>query len=233
MLQGFADLVVGGLGEVLIELPDGSEHVRRVGADEFVDFGAEQIEGFKWRDRDGDDDARRLLLTNGADGCQHGVTGGKAVVDEDDGLSGDDKWRPVASVGALAAEKLLVLASDGVVDGFLGDVQRGDGILVQDDEAADGDGSHGELGLAGCAELADGEDVERERQGAGQRGGDGYASTGEGEKQCLRLAAVAGELVGENFPGVLAVAKHEMLDAASACASKGGGQAGGAPAVSR
>src|SRR5207302_6038450 len=78
---------------------------------------------------------------------------------------------------AARGGELLLFASNHLLDLCLAETERADHDLVEDSHAAAGDRAHGELLLARDAELADDEDIERERQRARDLIGDRDATT--------------------------------------------------------
>ena len=178
--QERADLVVGGLIEVAIELADGEEVSGRVETDEVVHLGAEFGAGKGGGDRDGDNEAIRDG-TEGADGGLHGGAGGEAVVDENDGAALERKRWAAGAVEGFSALDFKLLAGDDGVDGGLADVEGLHDVVVEDDDASAGERAHGQLFFAGDAEFADDEDVEGQAEGAGDLKGYGNTAAGQGE----------------------------------------------------
>ena len=109
--QERADLVVGGLIEVAIELADGEEVSGMVETDEVVHLGAEFGAGEGGGDRDGHNEAIRDG-TEGADGGLHGGAGGEAVVDKNDGAAFEGERRTAGAVEGFAALDFELLAGD-------------------------------------------------------------------------------------------------------------------------
>ena len=48
-------------------------------------LGAKPTQRLLQRNRDSNDNPARLLTTNSANGCEHGVAGCQSIVDQDDG----------------------------------------------------------------------------------------------------------------------------------------------------
>jgi len=102
---------------------------------------------------------------------------GQSVVDEDDRLAADIGGGLGSSVQALAAGKLTALIGFDRVDGLSRDVEFTNRFLVQDTESAGCDCAHGQLFMAGDAELAHEKGIKGHVQCRGDLGGDGYAAT--------------------------------------------------------
>ena len=166
--EELGDLVILGLGEVLVPEPDGPEGLGRDGADAFVGDVLELGAGGRGADRHGDDDPRGPLAAQCLHGGAHGRTGGQAVVDEDHDPAADVHRRAVVAVGDLAPGQLETLAVDRVEDLVGLHVHDLDHLVVHHDDAARRDRAHGQLLVAGCAELAHEEDVERVRAAPGR-----------------------------------------------------------------
>jgi hypothetical protein len=112
-----------------------------------------------------DHDLGRPMLPERLDRGAHARARGEAVVDEDDGLAGDVRWRPPLPVGVLPAQQIAALLLGHPLDDLRRDIQAADNVVVEHDHAAAGDRAHRQLLAAGNAELADQEDVERSGEG--------------------------------------------------------------------
>ena len=159
-------------------------------------------------DGDGGHDFSRLAMGQGLDGGAHRGAGGQAVVDQEDCASPDwCGWASAAEKLGAMSEFTLLLTRD-LSDSILVQPLLGDDFLVDDLDTALGDGTEGQFGLAGNAELAYQPDVEGRIQSAGDLAGDGYSSPGETEYQGIDSLQLS-EHVSEQRSGVAAVA--EML----------------------
>lgn len=209
MTQRLTNFIVRGLIEVIVKLADGHEHPRNLDAEDLVRFATQLVHCFGRRNRDGDDDARSLLLTDGTDRGQHGIAGRQAIIDQDDCLACQVEWRPVPAVGLLPPTELIPLSGNRSVKLGLGYSKRLDSFVVQDDEIAWRDRAYSKLRLTRCADLPDGEDVQRKHKRARHGRRHRHTSARKREQKRLRLMAVAGELLRKDLARVLAIAKHE------------------------
>src|SRR4051812_39043737 len=78
------DLGVLGLGEVLVELPDGPEVFGGQGTEYLVRLGPQRLKGMEGSDRDGQDQVGRLKAAEGPQGREDGGPGGDPVVYQND-----------------------------------------------------------------------------------------------------------------------------------------------------
>ena len=92
--------------------------------------------------RNGHDDARRLLLTDGGHRRAHRRTGGEAVVDEDDRLVGEWNQRPGAAIETFATFELDLLTLGDPVDHVLRNTKRIHDVVIDQPHTAAGDGAH-------------------------------------------------------------------------------------------
>ena len=172
-----AHLVVRRLPEIVIPETDGVERLRSLGADHLVDDVAHRIADRARGDRHRADDPGRVPFAQGERARPQRRSGGQTVVDENDRLAGDIGGRLGAPVEALAAGKLAPLVGLDRVDGLSRNAKLADRLLVQDAQSARGDRAHGQLFVAGNAELADEEGIEGCVEGRGNLGGDRNAAT--------------------------------------------------------
>src|SRR5712691_11252510 len=153
--------LIGRLRKVVVPSPDSHEWLRSLDTDDVIYKLAEFFTGLPRRDRDGDHDPPRLHLLQGGDGGAHAGAGRQAIVNQDDGPTINVGRRPVAPVEAFATFELLLFAGSYLVDHFFWDLQDTHDFLVEHADATAGQGAHRQFFLAGQAELADQENVER------------------------------------------------------------------------
>lgn len=209
-----ADFVVGGLAEVKVVLADGVEGIGNEGADDVVCLAEELYAGGRCTNRRGEDEGMGARA-NGAGGGAHAGAGGEAVVDEDDGAALDGKRR---AAFAEARFEIFEFAAGVVLNRLQcggGEAQVAEDVGVKGDGAAAGDGAEREFGLAGSAQLAHSEDVERQVEGVRDLAGDGNTSTGEGEDDGLMQAGERSEGLGKGAACVSAVLIHMVTATAS------------------
>ena len=136
------------------------------------------------------------------DGGAHRRPGRQPVVDEHDGdvtqhRVGSIAAQPVVPLGELAARHV-----DACGDVGRGEPEPGDEVVVAHDEAAGRDGADRQLDVAGCADLAHGQHVERRAEPVGDRGGDRHATAWQTEHDRRTVGDAGGDLVGEDPTGV-------------------------------
>ena len=172
-----AHLVIGRLPEIVIPETDGVKRFRSLGADHLVDDVAHRFADRARGDRHRADDPGRVSFAQGERSCPQRRSGGQTVVDENDRLAGDIGGRLGSPVQALAAGKLAPLVGLDRVDGLSRNAELADRILVQDAQSTGGNRAHGQLFMAGDAELADEEGIEGRVECRGDLGGDRNAAT--------------------------------------------------------
>ena len=120
-----------------------------------------------------------------------------AVVDEDHGAGGELRGRAVAPQRALEPFELAALRRVDRLDPFRRDVERVDDALEQDTRAAARHGAEGEVLVAGDAELAHDEHVERGVERAGDLAGDRHAAARQAEHDHVVAAGVPAQALGQ------------------------------------
>ena len=101
----------------------------------------------------------------------------QAVIHQDQDLAGDVRWGTVLPVGALASLQLPAFFAGDLLDDLRWDLHAAHDVLVEHDDPATGDCAHRQLFMAGDAELANDEHIERSAQGGGDLVRDGHAAT--------------------------------------------------------
>jgi hypothetical protein len=205
-LEAGADLCVGGLGEVVVELPDPEELGGCVQADEFVGDVAELRLPAGRRDGDGQDDPVGPLAAGDEARCACGGAGGDAVVDDHGRPAGERDRRPVAAVPAHPA---LQLGAFALLD--LGEFRFGGPRLVEhgpvdDAHAVLADGPHPQLRLERNPQLAHHQDVQGCSEGPGDFGGDQDAAPRQADHDhVLRASTECVQPLGQESSGFGAV----------------------------
>ena len=171
-LQAGDHFVVGCLGEVSVELPDGEKRRRGLQADELVGDGPDPGLPPGRRDRDGEHHPGRPLHPGDLAGGPGRRPGGDAVVDHHRDPAVQALARPAAAEAPGAAFQLGTFSclDRGQLAG--GDPGGADDLAVDDPHPVLADGAHGQLGLERHPQLADDDDVERRAEGAGDLEGD-------------------------------------------------------------
>jgi hypothetical protein len=204
-LEQHPHLLVGRLREVLVPQPDRAELARREQAHDVVGSLAQVLAHGGVGNRRGGHDARRLVGPHGVQRRQHRRTRGQSVVDEDDRAACEIGRGPVTAVGLLAALELAPLLGVDRLDPLGGQVQRLDHGRVEDADAARGDRSERVLLVAGHAELAHEEDVERSLQRARDLVRDGHPAARQGEYDDVVASCVVAQALRKQPPGVRAI----------------------------
>ena len=130
------------------------------------------------------------------------------MVHQDHGPAADVGRRPAAAVEALAPPQLLQLPARDRIDQIIGDVQPGYDVVVEHPHAAGRDGAHRQLLVAGHAELAHDEDVERRAERVRHLVRHRHAAARQGQHEHVRAIGVMGELLGELPTRFAAIAKE-------------------------
>jgi hypothetical protein len=165
--QQEANLVIAGLIEVPVPLPDGGEVIRCHEADHCIGMPLEFVAGVFCCDRHRDDDLLRSSLPERGDGSAHGVAGCNTIVDQQNALAVYVDGRAVAAIGMLAPFQFARLAVNSLCELLWRYMERAHDLLVDNTDAARGDGAHRQLWLLWRTELANHEDIERRAEGPG------------------------------------------------------------------
>jgi hypothetical protein len=139
------------------------------------------------------------------DGSPHARTGGQTVIDDDDGSVGHVERGPPVPVRPLPPDQFQALRPGHPVEDPGRDIEVPNHILVEDQGAAAGDGSHRQFLLAGNAQLPHDEHVERRSQCRGHLVGHRYASPGQRQDHHIGPAPVLVEVPGEHASSLTAV----------------------------
>lgn len=166
-------LVVGDLCEVPIGRADGMERRRNRRAHHLVDHRPELTAGRFRCGGNSDHDAPRLLGADRLDRREHAGAGGQAVVDEDHCSSRDIERTAPTAIGGFPALEFGRLCGGHRANLVGGQAQRADDVVGEDDAAAGRQGAEGELRIAGYAQFADDQGVQRRVQGGGDFPGHG------------------------------------------------------------
>ena len=184
-VEALDHLLIGRLTKVLVPLADRSEPSGGFEAHDLVDFSLEVVDrvGCTHRYREHDSPC--------ATGPQHsrsslgGDAGREAVVDQQDRLSCNrERWGTTPVPRLSTFELCSFCLPDGIEIGF-GDAEHADEVPVEDFDVIFGDRSDTQLGLAGRAEFADDENVERSFDCSRHFGGDDDTSSGEADDHRL------------------------------------------------
>src|SRR6266487_1339716 len=181
--QEILDLLVGRLREVLVELADGREQIRRLRADDLVHLGAELVTGLGGGHRHRDHDLADAARPQGRHRRAYGGSRGQSVVDDDHGAAPDVGWGLSVSIDGFAPLQLTLFPGGHAVDHRRWNAEGTDQGGVQDPDTAARDSTHGELFAAGHAQLPHEEDVERHAQLASDLVRHGYASPRQAEDE--------------------------------------------------
>ncbi len=171
------DLFIGGLGEVVVELADGVEVLRRFGNDQFVDARAEPVDGGDGRDRHCDDELLRLHLAQSVDRGIDTGAGRNSVIDEDDGSSLNGDGRTVATIQAGAFFQLHSGRLRNLLDLCGRDARGLDDLVIEETSIARGYSAKGELFLPRHSKLSGEKDIQRRVQCRGNFESNGNTST--------------------------------------------------------
>jgi hypothetical protein len=150
-------------------------------------------------------------------GRTHGGASGQSVVHHDHRPPADGHGLRFAAVQALAPLQLGVFARGDLLDLVLAQVQARQ--IVHDPHAAGGNGPHGVFLVAGKAQLADDEHVQRCVEGLRHLVAHGDTAAGQCQHQEVGLVTIVREMVGQDLASVVAVPEGEMDGAHVACSA--------------
>lgn len=208
------DLLVGGGGEVCVELADGSEGLRLNDRDELVGHLADAVDPPGCGDRRGEDDASSALSVGHLAGGPGRGAGGDPVVDDDHGAPcerGPGATTAEMGRGALERGSSVGFGGRELGRGHVGSSQH---LAVQHAHASLSDGAHGELGLAGRAQLVDDDYIEGSVEGCGDLERNRYATARESDND-WRLGAHVFKAGGQRPPRGGAIREGRNHDASN------------------
>jgi hypothetical protein len=214
-LQAGDDLIVGGLGEIGVELADGEEVPRGVHADQFVGGARDPRLPPLRRDRHGEHHPGGAVRPRDLAGGPGRGPGGDAVVDHHGGPASQRLARPAPPVprGAGVHLRLLTRLHRGqLVRGHPG---QADDLAVDHPHPVLPDRAHPELRLERHPELADHDHIQRRAQRPGhlQRNRDTAPRQAEDDH---RLAPQVLQPDGQLPPRIGTIGeKHDSLPVAS------------------
>jgi hypothetical protein len=200
------DLLVGGLGEIRIELTDGHEVRRDVRAHQLVGGVGDPVLPSGRRDRHGHDDPGGALRPGDLACCPGGGAGGDPVIHYDRDAPGQRLSRPARPVPDGAGGDLRLLPFPGGGHLVVADAGLPENLRVDHDGPVLADGAHREFRLGRRAELADHDHIERRAERQGHLKGHRHAAAGQAEHD-HPMAPQVPEQAGEPLPGVGAVSK--------------------------
>ncbi|OHV57552.1 hypothetical protein BCD48_42925 [Pseudofrankia sp. BMG5.36] len=179
LTQEVDHLVVGGLGEVGVELADPEERLRGVEADHLIGVAAQQVDRLRRRYGCGQHDPGSAGGPDNLAGRGGGRPGGDPVVDHDHDPAGQRCPRPGTPEPAGPTVQLHPLL--GLDRGKLlrGDAGQPQDLVVDDQHTALGDGAHRQLGLERDTQLANQDDIQRGTQRLRHLIGDRDTTTGQ------------------------------------------------------
>ncbi len=173
-----------------------------------IGVGAELVAGRDRANWNGYDDLVSAARAQGSNRRQHRRARGQAVVHHDDGSSQHGDWLArAAEQGAAPLDFSLGLFRHRV-DLFPAEFALPNQGRVQDAYSSFGDGTQGELGLPGDAQLANQANVEFGPQCVGDLAGDGDTAPRQPDDEEVLFLAERLQLNGQQLSGVASIAKH-------------------------
>ena len=138
---------------------------------------------------------------------EHAGPGREPVIDEDDRLTGHVGGRATIAIGGLTSQQFTSLVFGDITQLLRRDSQRPQYIVVDHHSATTGQGAHRELFMAGCAQLAHDERIQRNPQGRSHFPRDGNPASGQTQHHDILLAAVRTQQIGQYAARLTAVTK--------------------------
>jgi len=179
-----ANLVIRRLVEVAVELANGVKAIRTLDADEPVHFLAQLFAGALCGYGSGDEDSAGEG-THGPHGGFHCRSRGQAIIDQDDRTACENVGGAPIAVRGFAALDLDAFAGGCRGKSLERDTPGTKDVVLSDDDAATGDGSHGQLLFSRNAEFANDEDVERKMEPMSHLKRNGHAAAWQAEDDAL------------------------------------------------
>ena len=161
-----ADLGVGGLIEVTIELPDCVEGFRGLQANNLIGLATQLIAGAGRGDWHSNQDTPGDR-TQGANRSRHGGSGGQTIIDEDGGTPLESSGRTAVAVSGFPAHDFKSFPRNNGVDGFLLNAESGDYVGLQHDHPSAGDRPHSQFFLARNAKFPHHKNIQRKMEPVG------------------------------------------------------------------
>ena len=181
--------------------------MRNAVADDLVGLLSDERDRLAGADGNRDDDPACAAGAQSAHRRQVGEAGRQPVVDDDDRAPAHVDRRTAVAIRGHPAPELAHLALDGGVEQPLGHSDPPGDLGVQDGGAVLGDRADAELGVAGCAQLANRQDVQRRLERSRDLDGDRDASARQRDHD-RPLRPQRRDLRGEQPTGVAAIAEH-------------------------
>src|SRR5258706_2727575 len=101
--EEFAHFIIGSLREIAIPLPDATEWFRRTRANDLIDSHSIFVTSLRRRNRNRNDDSRRVLLPKSSRGSTHRRSSGKSIIHKDDCLALHVRLRTNTAISAFAS----------------------------------------------------------------------------------------------------------------------------------
>ena len=200
------------LMEIAVELADSKEHRRRAQAHDFVHLIAQRLDGIGRCDRNREDHFLWPLLPNSSQRGAYRSAGRDAIVDDDHGAILELDARAPAAIDLIPAMDFLQLVVNLAFQIVARDAQRAHHFAIENrlrmiavDHRADP-----QLGLAGRAELAHDDHIERRIQRARDLEGHRNAAARHAQNDRI-LRFVFQQSRGELAAGVDAVIEDDVL----------------------
>ena len=188
--------------KVVIPATDSDEVRRSRNRGHAVGLRLEQRHRLGSGNRHGHDNARSALMTNGSHRSTHRCSRRQAIVYEHDRLARNgDRWSPVA-VGAIASVDFRPLFVDDLVQSGRIQTEIPHDVVVQHHDTTAGDRADRQLRLAGRAELANHQYVERRLHRVGNLPSNRHATAGQSEDEnvgCVNQLAHDGRQLATSF----------------------------------
>jgi hypothetical protein len=162
--QRRAHLFIRGLSEVVVPQADGLESGWCRQTDDLVGDATQTFARLPGANRHRDDDSCGPQLPQREDRGFHRRARGQPIVNEDDLAPGDVHARPPGAVLTITPLELGSLVRDRALEGGGGNPEIPHQGLVEHADAAFGQRAHGQLFVAGHAELTDQKNVEGDSQ---------------------------------------------------------------------
>ena len=142
-------------------MADADEAGGAVQANDLVGSVLQILTGTGRADRNSDDNFGCAVLAQRRYRCAHRRTGGKPVVDQNDGATFEIGRRPIVAVISLPPFQLLAFEGGYYLDDRLRISDDAEDILVKHADATGRNGAHGEFFVSRKAEFADDKNIER------------------------------------------------------------------------
>jgi hypothetical protein len=159
-LEQVTDLVIGRLAKIRVPETHGIKRLWCDGTNDIIGLAAQCLARLGWRDRDGNDDLRRVFLPERSDSDAHGRPRREPIIHNDYRPPGDVRRRTVTPVLTLTPFELALFCLSDRIDLSLGDSKLPDDGIVDEANASARNRTHSVFFVSRHAEFPNDKEIE-------------------------------------------------------------------------